>query len=303
MQIPVSNELKKQQEITKSNWFVCAVLLTSAILSFIAVSTSAKSDGLLKVYFLSVGQGDSEFIQTPNGNQVLIDGGPDAAVLQELGKIMPYYDHSIDLIVLSHPHSDHLDGLLEVLKNYQVSKVIENNINFQSADYAEWNKLKNEAEVTEAKAGQVVDLGDDITLNILYPYKNGSGNVTITNSGSSKVHDYMVVSRLDYGTESVMFTGDMEAKVEDELISKNVRLSAQFLKVGHHGSKTSTSEEFLDAVNPEIAFIEAGVNNVYKLPSPLILQRLENHGIKYYRTDVDGTVELSLDGQNYRINN
>lgn len=243
------------------------------------------------------------FIQAPNGNQVLIDGGPDASVLQELGKIMPYYDHSIDMLVLTHPHADHVDGLIEVLKKYKVSKIIENNINFKSADYDEWNKLTSGMDITEAKAGQEANLGDGITLNILYPYQSGSGNVVITSKNSSKVHDYMVVSRLDYGTESVVFTGDMEAKVEDKLIHDGAKLSAQFLKVGHHGSTTSTSDEFLNAVKPEVAFIEVGANNVYKFPNPTIVQRLENHGIKYYRTDIDGTVELSLDGQNYRINN
>jgi len=297
------NELKAEQKITKSGWFVFAILLVSAALSFIAVGTSAQSDGLLKVYFLNVGQGDSEFIQAPNGNQVLIDGGPDNKVLEELGKVMPFYDRTIDLVILSHPHADHVDGLIEVLKNYKVSKIIENGINFQSPDYEEWNKVKNAAEVIPAQAGEIVDLGDGITLNILYPYNIGSGDTVITGAMSSKVHDYMVVSKLNYGTESVMFTGDMETKVEDELVNKGVELNAQFLKVGHHGSKTSTSEEFLDVVKPEVAFIEVGKNNIYKFPNSTVLARLENHGIKYYRTDINGTVELSLDGQNYRINN
>jgi competence protein ComEC len=302
MRIP-NNETEPQQNISRSGWFIFGILLVSSVLSFIAVGTSAQSDGLLKVYFLNVGQGDSEFIQAPNGNHILIDGGPDGKVLQELGKVMPFYDHSIDLVILSHPHADHLDGLIEVMKNYKVSKIIENNINFQNSDYDEWNKIKNGAEVVQAKAGQVVDLGDGITLNILYPCNTGSAGVVITGSMSSKVHNYMVVSRLNYGTESVMFTGDMETKVEDELINKGVELGARFLKVGHHGSTTSTSEEFLDAVKPEVAFIEVGAKNIYRLPNPTIVQRLENHGIKYYRTDISGTVELSLDGQNYKINN
>lgn len=298
----LNNPKQSSQQINRSNWIIFVILVACAVLSFIALGASAKNDGLLKVYFLDVGQGDSEFIQAPDGNQILIDGGPGAKVLQELGKIMPFYDHSIDVVILTHPHADHVDGLIEVFKKYQVSKIIENNINFQSADYEEWNRIKNKAEVIQARAGQIMDLGDGIKLSILYPYKSGSA-IAIGSSNSSKAHDYMLVSRLDYGAESMIFTGDMEAKVEDELIRKDVQLNARFLKVGHHGSKTSTSEEFLKAVNPKVAFIEVGAKNVYNLPSTAVLQRLENNGIKYYRTDIDGTVELLLDGQSYKIIN
>lgn len=287
------------RKISKTEWLVFFIIASAAVLSFIAVDASAQSDGLLHVYFLNVGQGDAEFIDF-SGNQVLIDGGSDNKVIQELGRIMPFYDHSIDLIILTHPHADHVTGLIEVLKRYEVGKIIENYAPYSTAEYAEWNKAKEGSEVLEAQTGQVVDLGRGVKLSILYPYETGTGDTPLTKI-AQHIHDFMVVSRLDYGNERVLFMGDAEAKIEARLVSSNASLSAQFLKIGHHGSKTSTTEEFLDIVSPEVAFIEVGAKNRYGHPHPTVLERLQSRGIKYYRTDIDGTIELILDGQNYQI--
>lgn len=289
-------ELKTNRRTSKLEWLVLIVLVSAAVLSFFAVQTSAQSDGLAHIYFLDVGQGDSEFIQAPNGNQVLIDGGPDNKVIQELGRIMPFYDHSIDLVVLTHPHADHVNGLIEVLKRYHVGQIIENSVPYGTAEYAEWNRIKPEAPVLEARTGQIVDLGDGIKLTVLYPYQPGANGQEVKN-----VHDFMVVSRLDYGDEGVLFMGDAEAVIEHRLVLDKANLAARFLKVGHHGSKTSTTEEFLRTVSPSFAFIEVGAKNRYGHPHPSTIQKLLSHDIKYYRTDIDGTKELILDGQSYVI--
>lgn len=291
-----ANSEKKFRRLSKSEWLVFVLILCGAIISFLALETSAKTDGLLKVYFLNVGQGDAQFIQAPNGNQVLIDGGPNSGILQELSKIMPFYDRSIDLVILTHPHADHLTGLLAVLKRYQVSKIIENYVPYETSEYSEWNQAKLQSQVIEAENGQIVDLGDGVKLNIIYPLESGSIEGKVKNP-----HDFMIVSRLDYGEESVLFTGDMEDKIEKKLVGLGVPIESQFLKVGHHGSKTSTTEEFLKAVKPLVAFIGVGARNRYGHPHPTVLQRLENFGIKYYRMDIDGTKELALDGKNYLI--
>lgn len=283
--------------ISKYEWLIVAILAGATLISFITVHAYVGYDSLLKVYFLDVGQGDAIFIEAPNGNQVLIDGGPDNSVLQQLGKIMPLNDHSIDLVVLTHPHTDHVNGLIEVLKRYSVARIMESHENYPGGSYAEWDKIKTQAEVTQARAGQIVDLGRGVTLQVLYPYVEAPQDHPLKNA-----HESMVVTRLVYGDESVMLTGDMEAPVERELVDKGVDVSAKFLKVGHHGSKTSTSEAFLNAVNPKLAFIEVGAGNRYGLPYHATLEHLDNHAIKYYRTDIDGSVELVLDGHNYLIN-
>lgn len=285
-----------QQKIGKIGWFVFAILAASAVLSFIAVPASA-GDGLLHLYFLDVGQGDSEFIQTPNGNQILIDGGPDNKVIQELGKIMPFNDRSIDMVVLTHPHSDHVSGLIEVLRRYEVGRVLENNFAYQAAEYNEWNNLKMDSEVMEAVAGQVIDLGDGVKIEVVYPDKSNLGKYV------SNANNASVVLKLKYGNESVLLTGDIEAGIEKKLVLSGADLDSDFLKLPHHGSKTSSTEQFISAVSPKEAFIEVGAKNTFGHPSPAVIDRLANHGIKYYRTDTDGTVELLLDGQGYKITN
>ncbi|MBI2063334.1 MAG: MBL fold metallo-hydrolase [Candidatus Yanofskybacteria bacterium] len=290
--MPASLSLRK---LSKLEWSVFIFITAAVVLSFVAVNAGAQSDGLLHVYFLDVGQGDAELIDF-NGNQVLIDGGPDGRILQELGRIMPFYDQSIDLVILTHPHADHVAGLIEILKKYEVGQIIENYTSYNTADYAEWNKEKSSFITTQAEAGQIIDLGGGAKLTILSPPDPDADDASLRNS-----HDAMVVLRLDYGDDGILFMGDAEAKIEYKLLASGASLSAQFLKIGHHGSKTSTTEDFLKTVNPEVAFIEVGKKNKYGLPYQGILDRLKKYDIKYYRTDIDGVVELILDGQNYEI--
>jgi len=290
MMLPVSQPRK----ISRLEWSVLAVLTAAAVLSFTAVYALA-GDGLLHIYFLDVGQGDAEFVQAPNGTQVLVDGGPDDKVLQELGRIMPFYDRSIDMVVLTHPHADHLRGLIEVLKNYRVGKILENKIPCDSPECLEWDRVEQKSSVVQAAAGQTFSLGGGIELKVIYARQPDARADAAKNA-----HDYMLVSELEYGGESALFMGDAEKKIE-QVLAANGGMGAQFLKVGHHGSKTSTTAQFLDAVKPTAAFIELGAHNSYGFPHPEVIKRLEERGIKYYRTDIDGTIDLELDGENYKI--
>jgi len=264
-------------------------------LSFIAVNARAIGDSFVRIYFLDVGQGDSIFIQNFNGNQVLIDGGPDDKVLEQLAKIIPFNDRSIDLVVLTHPHSDHITGLIDVLKRYKVDQILENNYPYKAAEYDEWNKLKAGSIVTEAVAGEIIDLGGGARLRVIFP------TATETGQYSSNPNNTSVVMKLEYGGELILFTGDIEAQVEKKLVLTGSELDSDFLKIAHHGSKTSSTQEFLDAVSPEAAFIEVGSDNTFGHPAPSTIDRLEKAGIKYYRTDTNGTIELLLDGQNFSI--
>lgn len=274
-------------------------IVLGVCLLVLAVSTASSAnqkDGLLKIYFLDVGQGDAVFIETPNGSQVLIDGGPDEKVVSGLSSVMPFYDREIDVVVATHPHADHITGLIEVLKRYDVANVVEAKDRYQSPVFERWLKtVKGEgANEVEAIAGKVIDLGNEITLKVLTPFKSYDGIIL------KNPHDANVTTLLEYKSFRVILTGDMEMPMERQLLLGGDDISADVLKVGHHGSKTSTIQEFLGGVDPEVAFIEVGKNS-YGHPSPEVLSRLENSGIKYYRTDLDGTVKVVSDGNNYQI--
>lgn len=271
------------------------ILLCLSVFAFSTNSIASQKDGLLKIYFLDVGQGDAVFVETPNGNQVLIDGGPDDKVIQELAKVMPFYDREIDLVVLSHPHADHVSGLIEVLERYEVKNILQAREEYSSPVVPVWlDAVKDEkAEEIEAVAGRAIDLGNDVFLKIIYPKISLEGQAVRNPNNSS------VVMMLDYKDTEILLVGDIEAKIEKELLSDDI--DADVLKVGHHGSKTSTTVSFLEKVSPQVAFIEVGSKNKFGHPSPEVIRRLENFGIKYYRTDLDGTIEVITDGKNYQI--
>lgn len=286
-------------QLKKISLIHLVILLCLSVFAFSTHSIASQKDGLLKVYFLDIGQGDSEFIETPSGRQILIDGGPDNKVLEKLGWVMPFYDHDIDMVIASHPHADHIVGLIDVLNRYEVKSIVQAKEVYDSPQYTAWeNAVSGEgAHNIEAIAGKVIDFGDGVTLRLLYPFESVAGTKTKT------PHDDMVVAMLEYGSFRVLLAGDMEAKVENKIMFIGDNLRADVLKVGHHGSKTSSSESFLKAVNPTLGFIEVGKDNQYHLPSPYILQRLEDFGIKYYRTDLDGDKEVISDGSKYLISN
>ncbi|OGZ33332.1 MAG: hypothetical protein A2174_00615 [Candidatus Portnoybacteria bacterium RBG_13_41_18] len=251
--------------------------------------------GSLEVHFFDIGQGKAIFIETPDGNQVLIDGGPDNSVLAKLSQAMPFYDRDIDLLILTHPDSDHLNGLVEVLKRYAVGKIIESGIIDSSAEYQAWHELIKEKNipVVGALAGQKIKIGDDFVLEILYPNRSLSGQ------NFSNTNDSSIVSRLDYGQNSFLFTGDTEEKAENYLVGSGVNINADILDVSHHGSKNATGEEFLGAVSPDAAVIQVGASNRYGHPAPETLDRLE--GIQVFRTDLCRDINIFSDGQKYNI--
>lgn len=279
----------------KKDFVILGTLALIAI--FLLISGHTLADGQLHVYFLDVGQGDAIFIKTPAGRQILVDGGPDGTVLRRLGEVMPFYDRSIDLVVLTHPDADHLTGLNSVLARYEVASILETGMACSTSLCLAWeeNKEREGAEVQAAFFGQQIEAGDGVNLMVLYPFGDSSGkNLSKKNNGS-------IVLKLTYGSQSVLLTGDIEKQTENKLVLSGIDLDSDFLKVAHHGSKTSTIEEFLKAVSPLTAFIQVGEKNRYGHPVPEVLERLENSGVKYYRTDTEGTIELVLDGESYLI--
>lgn len=249
------------------------------------------------VHFFDIGQGDAIFIESPSGNQILIDGGPDNAILAKLGGVMPFWDHSLDAVILSHPHADHLDGLVEVLKRYDIGMVVESGVSHSIPEYAEWHNLLREKNVPVviAEAGQKIDAGRGVMLDILSPFENFEG------ASPKNVHDATVVTRLVYASTSILLMGDAEEKLEYRLLYSGTFVNSDVLKVGHHGSKTSTSEGFLQAVSPKIAIIQVGRKNRYGHPKQEVLTRLASFGSRIFRTDLDGDILLQSDGKSFIV--
>ena len=270
---------------------------TAAVIIWYAVFQVEAQSGFLRVNFFDVGQGDAIFIESPSGNQILIDGGPDNSVLSKLGETMPFWDRSIDLVILTHPHADHLDGLVEVLKRYDVETVLESGVNHTIPEYAEWHEFLKEknVKVIIAEAGQRIRLGSAAYLDVLTPFEDFIGK------SPKDIHDATIISKLSYGATTLLFTGDAERSLEYQLLYSGADIDADILKVGHHGSKTSSADGFLGAVSPEIAVISAGRKNRYGHPHQDVLDRLRNLGISIFRTDTDGDIEMVSDGNGYRM--
>jgi len=273
---------------------ILAGLAIGMILVWLAVFTRAENP-FLEVDFFDVGQGDAIFIEAPNGNQILIDGGPDEKILEKLGEEMPFHDRSIDLVVLTHPEQDHINGLVEVLKYYRVEHILYTGVVRDTSAYKEWSKLisQNYIPLTIAQAGQVIYLSPQIKLYILWPFQDLSGQRLKNNNNAS------VVIQLVYGESQFLLTGDIEKETERKLAGSEIDLASDVLKVAHHGSKTSSTEDFLSKVNPRVAVISAGQKNPYGHPHPSVLERLK--GVKVYGTYKDGDIEILSDGQSLLV--
>lgn len=268
--------------------FVWSFLLDSAQFASVLGGREGNS---VKIIFFDVGQGSSVFIETPNGNQVLIDGGPGSRILSKLGENMPFFDKSIEVLIMTHPDADHLNGLIDVLENYEVNQIIDSCISDSSAAYGEWLALIEKKKISRlcAQFGQKIKLGGAAEINILYPLESLAGkSLENTNSAS-------IVARLNIGENYILLTGDAEKATEYQLVNSSVDLRSQIFQVGHHGSKSSSGEEFLKAVLPEIAVIQTGKNNRYGHPHQEILDRLKNASVKIFRTDLDGDIEFLCD--------
>lgn len=270
--------------------FLIAALIWSNFLDFgqfASIISGAKNEGV-KVVFFDVGQGNSVFIEASNNNQVLIDGGPGSQILNKLGETMSFFDRTIDVVILTHPDADHLNGLVDVLKKYDTGEIVEPCIGESGAAYGEWNKLIEEKKIhrTCAEFRQKIKLAKDVELNVLYPFKPLEG------TSFKNTNDSSLIIKMSYNENKILLTGDAEEKTEYQLINSGVDVSAQIFQVGHHGSKSSTSENFLKAVNPEIAIIQVGKNNRYGHPSQEVLSRLKNISAKIFRTDLDGDIEF-----------
>ncbi len=285
-------------QILKNKLFRNLASLFIVVLLIITwVLIEEKENRFLKIDFFDVGQGDAIFIETLANQQILIDGGPDLTILEKLGKELPFWDRYIDLIVLTHPEHDHINGLIEVIKRYKVGGILTNGIVRDTAEYKEWKKIIKEKNIPIyiAQAGELISLDNNIKLFILYPFENLLGKT------SKKTNNTSVVAQLIYKDFELLLTGDIEKEVEQKLINSGIDLKSDILKVPHHGSKTSSTKDFIKAVSPILAIIQAGKDNPFGHPHQIVLERLNSNNIAVFRTDKDGDIEVLSDGIKFWI--
>jgi competence protein ComEC len=269
---------------------LAVLLLGSLILAGIIFQAKNRE---LRIIFLDVGQGDA-ILLIQGKNQILIDGGPSEQILLEkLGRYVPFWDRKIETVIATHPDQDHIQGLVGVLKNYQVETLIESQVQNDSQLYKKYEELMAEKQIAKIKAEQGMNIKiGEADLEILHPEKETPAGVV------KDANSYSVVLKMLVGNDSFLFMGDLPDEEELELIRKNFDLQARVLKVGHHGSKHSSAQEFLHKVHPQIAVLSVGKSNRFGHPAPEAMERLEKIQAKILRTDEQGDIEfICLSGQ------
>lgn len=262
---------------------------------------ATKADGgkqsALTVRMLDIGQGDS-FLLEKDGKFVLIDAGDIEHRDAIVALLKKYHVKTISKVIITHPHADHLGGMLAVFKNFKVESIYDDGMPANTSSYKNYLKQieANKIPYKAVKAGDTLSFFDGVSFKVVGPVKK------ITNQkGNSDFNNNSIVGRLTYGNFSMMFTGDAEKEEEASILSQKGTFKSDVLKVGHHGSRTSTSPDFLKAVAPREAFISCGQGNDYGHPHKVTVDKLNKAKVHIYRTDRDGTVTLTTTGKEYTI--
>ncbi len=276
---------KNKNQITLSISLAIALAVFFFGQQYSKANISAGKD--LRVWFFDVGQGDGIFLRTTEGVDILIDGGPGSTVIERLAEVLPAWDKQIDYVFLTHPHADHLEGLIQVLQRYEVKNFVESGFVAKSAGY---EKLEQEAtsggeKKIIAKAGDSFDFGSGVKAKVFWPEQKALSSATDTNDSS-------IVMKLSYGEIDFLLTGDATETVEKGLLQYD--LDSEFLKVAHHGSRYASGTAFLQKARPLVSFISVGRGNTYGHPTEETLSRLLMAGSRVLRTDIAGTIEVDV---------
>ena len=269
-------------------WYVIAMLA----LGNFALWVNVRGQGApaLAVHFLDTGQGDAIYLRTFQGNDVLVDAGPGDSVLSELGRAMRPADRTIEIMILTHPHADHVSGMNEVLKRYKVEHIMLAAVDYESETFRNFLKLAaaEQANIIRPALGQRVFLDDFTVMDVLYPIRGSFAK------SPADINDSSIVARVSFGQSQVLLMGDAGTVIEQVLLDAELPLAAEILKVGHHGSRHSSSRSFLGAVQARYAVIQVGDKNRYGHPHPEVLDALAQQQIDISRTDAEGTVKFLL---------
>lgn len=286
--------MSKEQRVTRVEFFKLCILFflfaANLLIIFITIDIAPKS--FLKISFLNVGQGDSILFQTPNGGKILVDGGRDKTVLGKLGMELPIYTKKIDLVIATHDDLDHIAGLIYVLKKYKVNVLMTSLLNTNSLlnqELMDTAKVQN-TKIVQATTQTLVKTNDGLLIKIFFP---------ITNMDGAESNDASIVSQFIFGNSKILLSGDLSQSGELFLIKKyGESLKSDILKLGHHGSDSSSNPEFIQKVAPTVAIVSAGKNNNYGHPHKSVLELLEKFEVKILRTDELGTINFYTNGLN-----
>lgn len=258
--------------------FLAAVLLCEVFLGSIFVQRYYSGKNIQLIFF-QITRGDSIYIKTPHGKEILIDSGQDLSILSALEKYRPFYDRHIDLLIVTHPDSDHYYGFLEVLRRFSVDNILMTGVKKDDPKYHELFSLAKDRHVNILYADYSTDFFvDDVFFDILSPLESLLGTEKNGNNGS-------LVIKVYYKNKSVLLTGDIEKKAEIDLLHAGVDLNANILKIPHHGSKSSSSSSFIRAVSPDSIVYSVGTKNSFGHPHQEVINRYDAFGAKSFHTN------------------
>ena len=271
-------------------------------------------DGKLYIHICDVGQGDAIYIRFPDGRDMIIDGGPNDAIIGCLGKYMPFWDRQIDVVLLTHPQKDHMQGLLAVLKRYKVGHFLRSNVANSSQGYSDLQQIIRDKHVLVKyiAQGEHVKIGQ-VVISLLWPSaeqiskSNTAGSASggidprVLGEVAGDLNDYSLVFWLRFGQFDALFTGDADTRVSNGYVGSVLAdRSVELLKVPHHGSRTGIDDAFVQWIRPKTAVISVG-KNMYGHPSQEAVHLLESVGSQIHRTDKEGDIEIVSDGKNWVV--
>lgn len=267
------------------------------LLGLLVYEYAAYHDGKLHIVFCDIGQGDGIFIRTPNGTDMMIDAGPNNAILDCLSRHMPLWDRSIELAFATHPDADHIGGFEYVLKNYTVGSFNTSDKTSSTATFARIRKLISEKHIPLRFLfqGDTYKTSDGVVLKDFWPTHAYVSNSDI----NSDTNSFSLVQVLSYDNFKTLFTGDIEKGILDSVFSKG--LSVHVFKIPHHGSKTGVNDLTFNLIHSQFIPISVGAHNRYHHPNPNVLSLIQKYKIPYQRTDQVGDVEVITDGKTMQV--
>lgn len=270
-------------------WYLVGILAAANLTVFAALAKGQQGN-FATAHFFDVGQGDAIYIRTAEGNDILIDGGPGDAILGKLGRAMPFNDRTIELVILTHPHADHVSGIIEALKRYGVKNILMPESVYDSATYGRFLELVKEkrVKIILPKLSQRIFFDRETVFDVYFPITGKFAKLP------GDINDVSIVGKLSFGESNILLTGDAGRDIEKLLIALHLPLDSEILKVGHHGSRHSSSPEFVKAVSPEESVISVGKGNNYGHPHPEVLGVLASSSLEILRTDERGDVVFKI---------